>query len=182
VGSAFYWIMVGVGILAGVMLVICVIGSFQPRSHVVTRAITTRQPPDNVWQLITDFAAGPTWRQGIIAVERLPDHDGHAVWRETYKGNYKMTLETTEAAPPHRLVRTIADEKGPFRGRWEFDLSAVEGGSRLAITEHGEIPNPFFRFMARMFMDPAMYLEDYLRALGTKFGETPALERVTTKP
>ena len=79
------------------------------------------------------------------------------------------------------LVRTIADEKGPFRGRWEYDITAQEQGSKITITEHGEIPNPFFRFMARVFMDPAMYLELYLKALAKKFNEPAVLEKTVAK-
>src|SRR5580700_5330120 len=130
-GGPLAWMLLGVGVLVGVLLVITVIGMFQPRSHVVTRAITLKQPPESVWQTMTDFPGQPAWHKGVIKVERLADRDGHEVWRETYKGNYPMTLAITEAAPPHKLVRTIADEKGPFRGRWEFDLAAIEGGSRL---------------------------------------------------
>ena len=43
--------------------------------------------------------------------------------------------------------------------------------SRVTIIEYGEIANPFFRFMARLFMKPAIYLEIYLTALAEKFAE-----------
>ena len=77
-------------------------------------------------------------------------------------------MKRSQKPSTSRLVPTFA-LKGPFRGRWEFDIVPREHGSTITITEHGEIPNPFFRFMARMFMDPAMYLELYLKALAKKF-------------
>jgi hypothetical protein len=159
------------GVLAGVFALIVLVGAFLPRRHVVARALKTARPPGAVWQVITDYAAVPTWHQDVTAVERLPDRDGHPLWRETYRGNYPILLETTEAVEPRRLVRRIADENGPFSGRWEYDLAAEDGGCRITITEHGEVPNPFFRLMARLLMDPALYLELYLRALAVKLGE-----------
>jgi len=99
------------------------------------------------------------------------------VWRETFVGGYPMRLETVEAAPPRRLVRAIADEKGPFAGRWEIDVAPIDTGCRVTIIEYGDVANPFFRFMARLFMNPAMYLEIYLKALAGKFGEPAVIER-----
>jgi hypothetical protein len=168
-------------VLAGVFALILLVGSFLPRAHCVARALPTRQSPAALWQAISNIAGVPDWHPEVLRVERLPDRNGREVWRETYKGNYPLQLETVEATPPRRLVRSIADEKGPFHGRWEFEIAPTGDGSRLTITEHGEIPNPFFRFMARLFMNPAVYLEMYLKALAAKFGEAAALERETQK-
>jgi uncharacterized protein YndB with AHSA1/START domain len=178
-GDVLYWVLIALAILAGIFVLIVLVGSFLSRRHVAARALKTAKSPEEVWQIITDFPTVPTWHKDIKTVERLPDRNGHPVWRETYKGNYPIQLETTEADPPRRLVRTIADEKGPFSGRWEFDLAAADGGCRLTITERGEVSNPFFRFMARLLMDPALYLEMYLRALAARLGEQPVIERVT---
>jgi hypothetical protein len=169
--NVLFWIGITLAILVGILLLIAVIGAFLPRYHQVSRTTELRQTPDVVWQTITDYANIPAWHREIVKVEKLPDRDGHEVWRETYKGSYPITMETTEAAAPSRLVRHITDEKGPFTGRWEFALAEMEGGCRITITEHGDIANPFFRFMARLFMNPATYLEMYLNALAQKFGE-----------
>jgi uncharacterized protein YndB with AHSA1/START domain len=181
-GDILLWAGIALGVLAGIFLAIIVWGMFLPKTHRVARAIRTAKSPEEVWAVITDFPASPGWHKGIMKVERLPDVDGREVWRETYKSNYPIKLATTEAVPPRRLVRTIADEKGPFSGRWEFDLSAEGSGTRVTITEVGEVPNPFFRFMARKFMDPALYLEAYLTALAERLGEAPAVEKVVPLP
>ncbi|MBI1830737.1 MAG: hypothetical protein HYR84_04720 [Planctomycetes bacterium] len=108
----------------------------------------------------------------MLKIEKQPDKNGHEVWKERYTGNYGLFLETAEATAPTRLVRIIADDGGPFTGRWVFVLAPVEAGCTLAITEFGEVRNPFFRFMFRMFMKPEYYLEMYLKALSAKFGES----------
>jgi uncharacterized protein YndB with AHSA1/START domain len=177
-----FWIGIAVGVLVGLILLIALAGFFFAKSHVVSRSLPLQQTPDTVWQAVSDFANVPSW-WGMVTKAEQPNKEEPDVWRETYAGNYGILLRTTESTPPKRLVRTIADEKGPFRGRWEYDISPREQGSTITITEHGEIPNPFFRFMARMFMDPALYLELYLKALATKFNEPAALEKtVATKP
>lgn len=167
-----FYAALAVDVFAGVILLITLLGLLCRRSHQVARTMKLNQPTEAVWQAISDIVAVPTWNKMVLKAEKLPDRNGHEVWRETYSGNYPILLETTEASPPGRLVRTLADEKGPFTGRWEFALAAEDPGSRITITEFGTVPNPFFRFMARMFMDPNQYLDLYLKALATKFGET----------
>lgn len=173
-----WWVVIGVGALAGILALVTAIGALLPKRHVASRAVRLKQPPEEVWKVVTDFAAAPAWHRAVQQVERLADKDGHEVWRETYAGGYPIVLETKEAVPPRRLVRSIADESGPFTGRWEFALSPEDGGTRVTLTEHGEVRNPFFRFMARAFMDPAAYLELYLKALADRFGEPAVIEKV----
>ena len=174
--DVLYWTVVTLCLIAGIMAIIMIAGSLMPRSHKVSRSVTLKQSQQQVWETITDFAKVAEWNQDVVSVEKLPDRNGHEVWKETYKGNYPIILETTEVETMKKLVRTIADEKGPFSGRWEFELSSTEGGCKVKVTEYGEIPNPFFRFMARLFMNPAMYLEMYLKALSKKFGEEAVLQ------
>jgi hypothetical protein len=173
--NVLYWVGIALAVLVGILVLICAIGILLPRYHQVRRRVEIKQTPETVWQTLTDFAAVPGWHAQILKVERMDDRDGHEVWRETLQGEYTMTMETTEATPPRRLVRHIADEKGPFAGRWEFDLTPTTDGCRVTITEFGDIANPFFRCMARLLMNPALYLEMYLAALAKKFGEEPAI-------
>lgn len=169
----WFWILAGVGIVGGALLAIFVGGCFLPRSHQVSRTIALQQPPEAVWQTITDFPNAPSWNANVAKIEKMPDRNGHEVWKEDYKNGYTLTLETTEATPTTRLVRTIADVGGPFTGRWEFVLTPAAGGCRMTITEFGEVANPYFRVMAKMFMKPEAHVELYLAALARKFGEQP---------
>jgi uncharacterized protein YndB with AHSA1/START domain len=165
------WVLIVAAVLAAIIVALLLIGCFLPRAHVVSRSLRSAQPPTVVWQIINDYAKVPAWWGKVVRVERLPDQNGHEVWRETYKGGFRIQLETKEGVAPERLVRSIANEPGPFSGRWEFALAAEANGSRITITEYGVIANPFFRLLARMFLDPAAYLELYLKALAGKLGD-----------
>jgi uncharacterized protein YndB with AHSA1/START domain len=165
------WIGMALLVFGVVVAVIAVSGARMPRTHAVFRTLESKQPPEAVWAVVTDFAGTPSWHADVTKVERLPGRNGHEVWRETYRGGYGLRLETLEATPARRLVRSIVDEKGPFKGRWEFDLEPLPTGTRVTLTEYGEIANPFFRFMARVFMNPAFYIEQYLQALAVKLGD-----------
>ena len=165
--------------LAGALSLVALaaaIGLFLPRDHTASRSLRTRQTPEAVWRAVTDFANEPTWFRAVVSVERLPAGEGRERWRETYRDGESLTLETAEAIPPRRLVRRITDEGGPFSGRWEFEITPLPDGSRLTITEHGSIPNPLFRFVARFISGHTAAMESYLTDLAAKFGEAPALE------
>lgn len=138
---------VGGGVLALVALVL-VVGTLLPEDHRATMHRTVPGSPEAVWEVMTDISGLPDWRPGVDEVERLPDRNGMPVWRESGSTG-AMTLEATEWIPPRRMVTRIADEELPFGGSWTFELEPAEDGTRVTITEDGEIYNPFFRFMAR---------------------------------
>lgn len=164
------WILIILGVIAGVIALMAVAGALMPKGHKASRSTTINKPPEVLWQAMTDCATFPEWRADIKNVEALPDREGRKVWREDGK-NGKMTLETIEATPPSRLVLKIADPDLPFGGTWTYDLQASGPGCRVTITEDGEIYNPIFRFMGRVFFSPTATIETYLKALGRKFGE-----------
>ena len=175
--TILYWVLGIVGGIVVLGVLLHVVGSFMPAKHVIARSLTIRKSPEAVWGVITDFAATPTWHAHVKKAQRLPDEGGREVWQEYHKGvGTPMRLETTEYAPPSRLVRTIDDGQQFFRGRWEFDLAPEGAGTRLTITEHGEILKAMVRPMARLFFNPAMYIDNYLKALARKFNEEPAVE------
>jgi uncharacterized protein YndB with AHSA1/START domain len=154
-----------------VLVLAFVVGNFLPDRHTVARSQVIPQPPENIWAVISDHAQAPSWNPMVLSAEKQPDNDGNPVWLETYKNNQKMTLETKEFDPPRRLVRMITDVGLPFSGRWVYDIAQLkEGGSKVTITEHGEVKNPFFRLYARLIMSPTATIDKYLEALATKFG------------
>jgi len=164
------WILIGIGVIAGLIALMAIIGTLLPKAHTASRTAVINKPPDVLWQAMTDCAAFPQWRTEVKNVEVLPDRDGHKVWREDGK-NGKLTLETIEASPPSRLVLRIADPDLPFGGKWTYELQPSSGGSRITITEDGEVYNPIFRFMSHVFFSQTASIENYLKALGRKYGE-----------
>ena len=168
------WILAGlVGLIVLFALAGFVAGLTQPKDHTASRGLLLKQTPEAIWAVITDYAKEPEWQPHSESVTKLDDRNGNEAWMHKHKGrgNPPMILVTTEKVVPTRLVRTIDDTKQMFTGRWEFALTPADGGTRLTITEHGEIKNPFFRGMFRMFASPHTYIDMYLKALAGKFGE-----------
>ena len=165
------WLFIIVGSLVALIALFWLIGLLLPQGHVASRMARYKQPPEKIWQTITDIEGMPAWRKDVKGIKRLPDRNGMPAWVET-SGSGEMPLEVIEWNPPRRMVGKIADPKLPFGGTWTYEIEPVEGGSTLRITEHGEIYPALFRFMARFFFGYASTMEQYLKALGTKFGET----------
>ena len=163
------WLGVALGALIGMAAAMTLVGACLPHQHVASRTRTVAAGPVAVWAAVADFPGQTTWRRDLLAVERRPDSGGDEVWRER-SGRHALTFRTAEASPPGRLVRAIDDEHGPFRGRWEFAIEPgpAEGQSRVALTEVGEVANPFFRFINRFVIGQATTLEGYLADLDRK--------------
>ena len=80
----------------------------------------------------------------------------------------ELTFAFERMDAPRVLVTRITDAGLPFGGTWTSEIAPVPGGSRLRITEDGEIYNPLFRFMARFIFGYDGTIKLYLSALETK--------------
>ena len=165
------WILWVFVLLAGILVLIALIGWLLPKEHTVTREARFHQPPEAVWKAITDIDAMPSWRQGLKSVKRLPDQNSLAAWVETTDSGV-FPLETVVSQPPSKLVVRIADPKLPFGGTWTYEIAAAPPGSILRIREDGEIYNPIFRFLSRFVFGYSGTIETYLKSLSRKFGES----------
>src|SRR5437868_11309163 len=114
------WILIGILILAGILMVVVIIGALLPKQHVATRSIAVNASPGAVWSLIS---GPPTWRPDVKSYEELPAQNGHRMWRETDKHGQTITYEAVEAFAPRHLVTKIADTKLPFGGTWTYEIS-----------------------------------------------------------
>lgn len=167
------------GVLIGVIVLVIalawVIGLVLPSEHTATRMARYQQSPEQIWDALTNVQAMPSWRSDLRAIKRMPDKNGLPAWLETSSFG-DIPLEVQESHPPRRLVARIADSNLPFGGTWTYEITPVDGGSTLRITENGEIRSPLFRFMSRFIFGYSSTMEAYLRNLGTKFGEQPRVE------
>jgi hypothetical protein len=162
---------IALAILLGLVVLLVVIGYALPKRHVAARAIVLRQNPADVFALISDFKNGASWRSGLQQVEMLPDREGHTRFRERSK-NGALTFEVVEWNPAQRMVTQIDSTGMPFGGVWIFEVSPETNGSRLNITERGEIYNPVFRFVSRFILGYTGTLDTYLKDAARKFGES----------
>lgn len=164
------WILIVLAILIAFIAFIALIGLMVPKGHTASRTIQFKKPVEEVWKTISELGTLATWRKDLKGIERLPEVNGHAVWREEGKFG-KITYELVELDAPRRMKTRIADPDLPYSGSWTYVVAPVEGGSTLTITEDGEVKNPIFRFMARFVFGYTATMEQVLRSLATHFGE-----------
>jgi hypothetical protein len=129
-----------------VMVVLTVIvgtlvGRSLPVAHRASRTVDLGATPDRVWLVMNDPAFMRT------------------------RGVGDVKTETVESVPTRRLVRRIVGERD-FGGTWTSELDAApNGGTRLVITEDGEIYNTFFRFVSRYVIGHHRTIDTFIAAL-----------------
>jgi hypothetical protein len=151
-------VLVIVALIVVAAIVVYIIGSRLPVHHVATRSVQLNASPQHVYALIRDVAAAPSWRGDVKRVEILSPTQ----FRE--QGEHGgVTYDIVEDLPPGRFVTRIADRNLGYGGSWTWDVTPSAAGSRLTITENGEVTNIFFRFMSRFV-----------------FGHTATIDKVLT--
>ena len=170
------WLVIVGGLVAVLALVagmLGLVGSRLPKDHVVSRRIALGRAPAEVFAVIRDFGRAPEWRKGVKRVEVLGAEAGRLRFRED-GAHGAITMEVVEEVPATRLVTRIADETLPFGGTWTYELTPLAGGgTEVVITERGEVKPAIFRALSKYVFTHHRTIEEYLRALGARFGETP---------
>jgi len=156
-------------VVVGLGLFVVIVGYLLPVKHVAVVSARVPATPEQVWGALTDVATYPKWRGDVTSVEMLPTESGHVAWRERGT-NDAISFAIEQAEPPRRLVTRITDKSLPFGGGWEYEVAPDGAGSRVQITEHGEVYNPVFRFVSRFIMGHSATASAYLKALGARFG------------
>lgn len=160
-----------------VLVGIAVGGYLLPENHTAKTRATLNRNPEVFFELITDFPKWPRWNKETKKVERLPDQNGHMVWR---LGD--LLLEIVEIVPPTngsaRLITRIADPKSPFGGTWTWLIEPIGGASQVTIIEEGTIKNPLFRFLAKYLFGHHATAKTYFHALGAHFEQAVSPEEI----
>jgi hypothetical protein len=151
-------VLVIVALLVAIAIVIYIIGSRLPVHHVVTRSAELNAPQQQVYALIRDVAAAPAWRSDVKRVEIISP----AQFRE-HGEHGAVTYDIIDDVPPRTFVTRIADRNLGYGGSWTWEVAPSGAGTRLTITENGEVTNIFFRFMSRFV-----------------FGHTATIDKVLT--
>ena len=119
------WVLWTIVALVGVIGVIALVGYFLPVAHEASRSAEFNKPPDVVFALIADPNSYKSWWDGA-----------------------DVKTEVVERVPPTKLVTKIVGET-QFGGTWTFEIAPTAAGSRMTITERGEIYNVVFRTLAK---------------------------------
>lgn len=156
--------------IVAIVGVVALLGSRLPVGHVASRSAIINAPTADVFNAMTDFASAPAWRSDLKSVTVSTDSSTgrQRVVEDAKTGTMTMVVE--ELVPPTRFVTRIVGEGLPYGGAWAHALEAQGNTTRVTITEHGEVYNPIFRFMARYIIGYTGTMDGYLTDLGRKFG------------
>ena len=153
--------LIAAGIVAGLILLVILIGALLPRQHSATRSAFIKASPEKVFELIS----GPQDWRADLKNYAVVDQEGKHLVRETDKNGQTITYERVQFDPPTLLQNVIADKNLPFGGGWTWRVQEQNGGCRVTITEDGEVYNPLFRFVSRFVIGHTRTLDNYLTQL-----------------
>ena len=174
------WLLLVVAALLIVAGAVVLVGARLPEAHVATVEANYVADPSSVYATIANVADGARWRTGLQKIEILSSLGEPLKWRETADWG-TLTFLQEAAEPDRRVVNRIADTSEGFGGTWTYELMEANGGTRLVVTEHGEVYNPVYRFMSKYIFGHYQSLETYTTDLGRSLGEEVVPVRVPNK-
>jgi hypothetical protein len=164
-----------VGIIVVTGVVIFLIASRLPEHHTASRSIRLKQNTKDVYAVLVDYPSANTWRPDLQRVEMLEKVNGHVRFRE-HGRHGAVTYEVMEDVPGEKVVTRIVDQDLGYSGSWTYQLEPTSEGTRLRVTEDGNVSNLFFRFMSHYVFGQTSTMDAVLTALGKRFGEATVPE------
>ncbi|MGV3710422.1 MAG: SRPBCC family protein [Gemmatimonas sp.] len=172
-----FWILLVMGLIVSLIVAMVVGGLVTPRTHVTGRVMQLQASPDTVWEKVSNVRGYPDWRDDVMSVDARTDQQGVLTWTEI--GSKSLSYAAVTNDPPHRFTSRITDEDLGYSGEWRFVLTPSGTGTRLTITEHGDVPNPVMRFIGSL-IGHAGSIERYMRHLALSLGERASPEPLNT--
>lgn len=155
------WLIRLVGLLVALVSLMAAAGWLLPVDHHVTRTAVIAASPADVFALLRDVEHYSEWRTDVTRVEVLESTNSLPRFRE--HGEFGPIIFRVEEADAPTFMRTrIDDPDQPFGGTWTYVLVPDAEGTRLTITEDGEVYNPIFRFLSRFVFSQTATMETYL--------------------
>jgi len=156
-----------VGIVVLIVLGAYADGATMPVDHSVSVTGTVAAPPEKVFALIANIAAGATWRPEVKSVEVLPSDNTRDAWIEDLGSGEKMKFLALTTVPPDaggHALRKVETKEPAYGGTWTYDLSPgpTPDTTTLKITEDGYINPPIYRFMMAHIFGSTKNLNDYM--------------------
>ena len=162
------------GYLAVLATLVFGIGLLRPREQSARVVGVIRLEPERVWPTLFDAGRWAEWLPPVDRMRTMPEREGNPVWKAS-GGWGDFEVELTAVKEPYQMNVLIDSEK--FSGQWAFDLEPVPAGTRLTITETGEVQNPFFRGLS-LFSNPRAEMLETIEALGVLHDTKIAVEEV----
>lgn len=144
------WLLRLLAALVAFVVSLTLVGYSLPVAHVASRSAELNAPPEQVFTLVSEVKNYGSW------------------WPE----GTETKVAIVESVPPSRFVTKIDEPDAPFGGTWTMEIVPIPTGSRLTITERGEIYNPIFRALARFAFGYGGTIASCLDAAGRRLGVT----------
>ena len=138
------WVLRIVVALIAIVGLLALVGYFLPVNHEASRSAEFNKPPQEVFALISDL---PNYKQW---------------WPEN-----ETKVAVVESVAPTRFVTKIVDETA-FGGTWTIDVAPLTKGSRVTVTERGEVYNVIFRTLSKFVFGHTATMECFLTAAQKK--------------
>jgi len=122
-----------------------------------------RHPPTKVWQALTDPAQLREWAP--FDADRNLGTPGTAKLSTVGLATPRVSETKVKRAEAPRVLEYSWGEN---EMRWELEPQG--NGTRLTITEEGEVYNPIFRFVSRFIMGHTRTIDRYLGDLKNRLG------------
>lgn len=159
------------------MVVVVGFGLMLPGEHRFSRAVELSRPCVAAFAVLDDVAGLASWSTRVLAVEPLPAR-GPGVFRQRFAHDRSARLTVEAQSRPHMVVWSLADEAGPFRGRWRHTLAHHGDGCRITLTEEARIGNAVSRVLSYFAAGKTRFAEDHLRDLTAHLGAPAIVEPV----
>ena len=124
-----------------VLLIVPVVGMFLPVGHEASRSADVNAPPEKVFALIANPNDYKSWWDGA-----------------------DVKSEVVESIAPTKLVTRIVGET-QFGGTWTIEITPIPTGSRVTITERGEVYNVVFRALSKFVFGYTSTMDSCLEAM-----------------
>lgn len=160
-----------------IMATVASVGIILPEQYLAQRSVELKQPPEELWNTLSDIESFPSWRSDLENVSRIEDQYGNPVWQELDKRGQKVNIEVGASQPENaRILWHISAPEYKFYRDWLIEIQATaDGNTVLTISERGKVYNIIQRFFAHFFTGYTNVVDAYLMAIAQKFDETPAI-------
>jgi hypothetical protein len=104
----------------------------------LTTMVEIEAGPDEVWEVLTDFASFPEWNPFIVEVDGAPTTGERLEVTMSPPGGSRMTFRpTVTESSPHEVFEWLGTVliRGLFDGRHRFELTPTGTGTRLTQSE-----------------------------------------------
>jgi hypothetical protein len=165
------YLLIAAGGLAGIVIVLLVIGHFLPPDYSFEVRRRISESPEVVWQRMIDASAYPLSTKMCRGVAVHDASPGQESWTEDM-GASSATYTVVESDEPRRRTITAKDNVVPLSFRSVTTLTAVEGGTEVHTVVNGRIENgtwhvPIFRLVIHGIGAAKTGAQQYLDSLAT---------------